>query len=147
MCKPPWSTWSHSSFVPVTRSLQVLLPASESAAEVEPCGEPAISLHSHHVSLVQWTTGLLPIIKDPGSNPQGGTYVKRDSPVSIVLLQCYVYVIHMHMNINRNMLMNMNYWTRTDMNMDMMLKTWMLECQRRSKFSSSIATFTVGPTR
>ncbi len=42
----------------------------------EPCGEPAISLHSHHVSLLQWTTCLLPVTRDPGSNPQGGTYVK-----------------------------------------------------------------------
>ncbi len=39
-------------------------------------GEPAISLHSHHVSLVQWNTRLLPVMRDPGSNPQGGTYVK-----------------------------------------------------------------------
>jgi hypothetical protein len=36
------------------------------------CGEPAISLHSHHVSLVQWTTCLLPVTMDPGSNPLGG---------------------------------------------------------------------------
>ncbi len=36
------------------------------------CGEPAISLHSHHVSLVQWTTCLLPVTRDPGSNPLGG---------------------------------------------------------------------------
>ncbi len=42
----------------------------------EPCGEPAIPLHSHHVSLVQWTTRLLPIARDPGSNPLGGTYMK-----------------------------------------------------------------------
>jgi hypothetical protein len=42
----------------------------------EPCEEPAISLHSHHVSLVQWTTRLLPVMRDPGSNPQGGTYIK-----------------------------------------------------------------------
>jgi hypothetical protein len=40
------------------------------------CGEPAISLHSHHVSLVQWTTHLLIITRDPGSNPLGGTDVK-----------------------------------------------------------------------
>jgi hypothetical protein len=40
------------------------------------CGEPAISLHSHHVSLVQWTTHLLPFTRDLGSNPLGGTYVK-----------------------------------------------------------------------
>jgi hypothetical protein len=31
------------------------------------CGEPAISLHSHHVSLVRWTTRLLPVMRDPGS--------------------------------------------------------------------------------
>ncbi len=30
------------------------------------CGEPAISLHYHHVSLVQWTTCLLPVTRDPG---------------------------------------------------------------------------------
>jgi hypothetical protein len=74
MCKPG-STWSHNSSIPVSRSLQVPLPASqpkESASWGEPCGEPAISLHSHHVSLVQWTTRLLPVMRDPGSNPRGG---------------------------------------------------------------------------
>ncbi len=39
-------------------------------------GKPAISLHSHHVSLVQWTTCSLPVTRDPGSKPQGGTYLK-----------------------------------------------------------------------
>jgi hypothetical protein len=34
------------------------------------------NLHSHNVSLVQWTTRLLPVMRDPGSNPQGGTFVK-----------------------------------------------------------------------
>jgi hypothetical protein len=38
------------------------------------CGEPAISLHSHHFSQVQWTTHLLPVMREP------------DSPVSIVSL-------------------------------------------------------------
>ncbi len=60
---------------PVSHSLQVSLPASqprESAARGEPWGEPVISLHSHNVSLVQWTTCLLPVTRDPGSNPQGG---------------------------------------------------------------------------
>jgi hypothetical protein len=50
--------FSHSFPVPVSRSLQVSLLASqptESAAGGEPCGEPAISHDSHHVSLVQWT--------------------------------------------------------------------------------------------
>ncbi len=50
------------------------------------CGEPAISLHSHHVSLVQWTTWLLPVTRDPGSNPQGVLMWNRDSPVSVVSL-------------------------------------------------------------
>ncbi len=51
------------------------------------CGEPAISLHSHHVSLVQWTTCLLLVARDPGSNPQGGVLMwNRDSPVSVVSL-------------------------------------------------------------
>jgi hypothetical protein len=53
----------------------------------EPCGEPAISLHCHHVSLVQWTTCLLLITREPGSNPLGGLIWNQDSPVSVVLLQ------------------------------------------------------------
>ncbi len=40
------------------------------------CGEPAISLHSYTVSLVQWVNPLLPIMRDLGSIPKGGTYVK-----------------------------------------------------------------------
>jgi hypothetical protein len=32
-----------------------------------PCGEPAISLHSYHVSLVLWITRLLPVMRDLGS--------------------------------------------------------------------------------
>jgi hypothetical protein len=48
--------------------------------------EPAISLHSHHVSLVQWTTCFLPVMRDPGSDPKGVLMWNRDSPVSIVSL-------------------------------------------------------------
>ncbi len=36
------------------------------------CVEPAISLHSHHVSLVQWTTCLLPVTRDPEFKSPGG---------------------------------------------------------------------------
>jgi hypothetical protein len=54
------------------------------------CGEPAISFHSRHVSLVKWTTCLLPVTRDPGSNPLGGLMWNRDSPVSDVSLQ-YTY--------------------------------------------------------
>jgi hypothetical protein len=50
------------------------------------CGEPAISLHSHYVSLVQWTTRLLPVTRDLGSKPLGGLMWNRDSPVSVVSL-------------------------------------------------------------
>jgi hypothetical protein len=37
----------------------------------EPCGEPAISLHSHTVPLVQWVNPLLPDIRDPGQSTGG----------------------------------------------------------------------------
>ncbi len=54
------------------------------------CEEPAISLQFHHVSLVQWTTCLLPVSRDPGSNPQGGVLVwNQDSSVSVVSLQSH----------------------------------------------------------
>jgi hypothetical protein len=35
------------------------------------CGEPAISLHSHTVPLVQWSNRLLPVMRDLGSIPRG----------------------------------------------------------------------------
>jgi hypothetical protein len=65
---------SHSFPVLVSRSLQVSLLASqptESAAGGEPCGVPAISHDSHHVSLVQWTNLFAsrhkgPRFKSPG---------------------------------------------------------------------------------
>jgi hypothetical protein len=72
----------------------------ESAAGGEPCGEPAISLHSHHVSLVQWSTRLLPVTRDPGSKPLGGLMWNWDSPVSIVpphislIDTCHVFIVH-----------------------------------------------------
>ncbi len=59
---------------------------TESAAGGEPCRELAISLHSHHVSLVQWTTRLLPVTRDLSSKPLGGLMWNRDSPVSVVSL-------------------------------------------------------------
>ncbi len=73
-------TWSHTAFLSRfhahCRSPFRLHNQRTSAAGGKPCWEPAISLHSHHVSLVQWTTCLLPVTRDPGSNPQGGTNVK-----------------------------------------------------------------------
>jgi hypothetical protein len=50
------------------------------------CGEPAISLHSNKVPLVQWSTHLLPVMRDPGSIPRGILMWNRDSPVSVVSL-------------------------------------------------------------
>ncbi len=35
------------------------------------CVEPAISLHSYTVPLVQWSSRLLPVMRDPGSIPRG----------------------------------------------------------------------------
>jgi hypothetical protein len=49
-------------------------------------GEPAISPHSYTVLLVQWSTRLLPIMRDPCSIPRGVLMWSRDSPVSIVSL-------------------------------------------------------------
>ncbi len=49
------------------------------------CPEPAISLHSYHVSLVQWTNPLLLVTRD-----LGGLKWNQDSPVSVVSLQANV---------------------------------------------------------
>ncbi len=57
----------------------------------EPCGEPAISLHSHHVSLVQWTSCLLPVMRHLGSIPRGVLMRNRDSLVSVVPLHVYIF--------------------------------------------------------
>ncbi len=59
----------------------------------EPYGEPAISLHSHHVSLVQWTTCLLPVMRDRGSIPMGLLLWNQDSPVRVVSLQTDILYI------------------------------------------------------
>ncbi len=50
------------------------------------CEEPAISLRSYHVSLVQWTTRLLPVMRDMGSIPGVVLMWNRDFPVSVVSL-------------------------------------------------------------
>jgi hypothetical protein len=55
-------------------------------------GEPAISLHSYTVSLVQWVNPLLPAMRNQGSIPRGVLTRNRDSPVSVVSLQEYVDV-------------------------------------------------------
>ncbi len=50
------------------------------------CGEPTISLHSHTFPLVQWSTSLLPVMRDVGSIPKGVLKWNGDSPVSVVSL-------------------------------------------------------------
>ncbi len=50
------------------------------------CGEPAISLHSYTVPLVQWSTCFLPVRRDMSSIPRGVLMCNWDSPVSVVLL-------------------------------------------------------------
>jgi hypothetical protein len=73
-------TWSHTAFLSWfharCRSPFRLHNRCSRLLGGEPCGEPAISLLSHHVSLGQWTTRLLPITRDLGSNPLGGTYME-----------------------------------------------------------------------
>ncbi len=55
------------------------------------CGEPAISLHSYTVPLVQWSFRLLPVMRDPGSIPRGVLIWNWDSPVSVVLLHWWLW--------------------------------------------------------
>jgi hypothetical protein len=75
---PHTSRQSAKVWVPKT------LPPPPDNMEKTHCGEPAISLHSHHVSLVQWTTRFLSVTRDPGSKPLGGVLMWcRDSPVSL----------------------------------------------------------------
>jgi hypothetical protein len=69
-------TWSHTAFLSRFHTRCRSPSRLHRLLGGEPCGEPAISLHSHHVSLVQWTTRLLPITRDLGSNSLGSTYVK-----------------------------------------------------------------------
>jgi hypothetical protein len=56
-------------------------------------GSPVESLHSYIIPLVQWSTRLLPIMRDPGSIPRGVLMWNRDSPVSIVSLQIHILVV------------------------------------------------------
>jgi hypothetical protein len=75
MWGPP--NWTHHCH----RLASLLAKITDSGAKCDQCGEPAISLHSHHVSLVQWTTRLLPVTRDPGSNPQGGYLCETGIPL------------------------------------------------------------------
>ncbi len=69
-------TWSHTAFLPRfharCRSPFRLHNQRSRLLGGEPWGDPAISLHSHHVSLVQWSNPLLPVTRNLGSNLLGG---------------------------------------------------------------------------
>jgi hypothetical protein len=66
--KQPFCKVSKFKFKYKTKQQRIVLENIRASA----CGEPAISHDSHHVSLVQWTTCLLPATRDTGSNPLGG---------------------------------------------------------------------------
>ncbi len=51
------------------------------------CGEPAISLHSCTAPLIQWSTCLLPIMRDLGSIPMGYLCETGILPLA---LSCYI---------------------------------------------------------
>jgi hypothetical protein len=53
------------------------------------CGEPTISQHSYAVPLVQWSAHLLPIMRDPGSIPEGGGYL-CETVILLLALSRYV---------------------------------------------------------
>jgi hypothetical protein len=57
----------------------------------EPFGEPAISLHSYTVPLVQWSTRLLPVMRDPVSIPRGVNLGEIGILVSVVSLHPHTY--------------------------------------------------------
>jgi hypothetical protein len=84
-------TWSHTAFLswfhPRCRSTFWLFDWHSQLLGGEPCGEPAISLHSYTVSLVQWSTRFLPVRRDTGSITRRVLMWNPDSPVGIVSLQ------------------------------------------------------------
>jgi hypothetical protein len=73
-----WSLWPHLRW---SSSWTVTSPACRQ------CDNPT---WSHTVSLVQWVTYLLPIMRDPGSILRGVFIWNRDSPVRVVSLQHYI---------------------------------------------------------
>jgi hypothetical protein len=85
----------HAALMPRPNCIQLKIRNSRYSVEHyycsgrRECEEPAISLHSHHVSLVQRTTRLLPVIRDPGSKPLGDL-----SETGILLLALSLYIGH-----------------------------------------------------
>ncbi len=65
-------TWSHTAFLSQFHA-RCRSPFRLHNQQSQLLGRtPVESLHSHHVSLVQWTACLLPVTRFPGSNPLGG---------------------------------------------------------------------------
>jgi hypothetical protein len=85
-------TWSHaallSRFHALCRSsFRLQNRHSRLLGGGEPCGEPAISLHLHTVSLVQWSTCCFPSWGTQVQSTGGVLMWNQDSAVSVVLLQ------------------------------------------------------------
>ncbi len=55
--------------------------------QIRNCGEPAISVHSYTVPLVQWFTRLLPVMRDPGSIHRG--YL-CETGILLLGMSCYI---------------------------------------------------------
>jgi hypothetical protein len=93
----------HSSSVPVSRSLEVLLPASQPTRSA--AGGGALWRASNLTAFIHSSTGpaVYPFAsrhEGPRFNPQGGVLMwNRDSPVSIVLLHiCFPYIYTVYWN-------------------------------------------------
>jgi hypothetical protein len=63
------------------------------------CVDPAISLHSHTVPLVQWSTCQLPVMTDLGSKPGGGGYV-CETGILLVALSYYNHQFSVFLHYN-----------------------------------------------
>jgi hypothetical protein len=92
-CDSPSHLISHSFSFPVSRSLQVLLPASQLTQLLG--GSPVESLQSHFIlTMSQWSSGVTLCFPSQGTwvqIPWGGLMWNQDSPVSVVLLQCHLW--------------------------------------------------------
>ncbi len=70
ICEIFFKKW-HRYVVTVVLHEEIISPSDTNLHYIRDCGEPAISLHSHTVPLVHWSTRLLPIMRYPGSIPRG----------------------------------------------------------------------------
>ncbi len=93
MCKLTWSTWSHSSFVPVSRSLLALLPASQPTIG---CWGGALSRACNLTSFSPCLIGAVdyPFAychEGPGFKTPGGYLC--ETGILLLALSLYIFVI------------------------------------------------------